>query len=143
MNKIELVKVAFDLDSPDRIRLWSEDFQRTDVLGNPPMDWASWQAMNGLMRSAFPDLGLVIEDIREEGDDVVVTTRFTGTFINDLDLSFMGMGIVPATGKAVNFPTGTDRISFDNGKIQKLHGLDTGPDSGFVGFFKALGMEMG
>jgi predicted ester cyclase len=141
MNKIEIVKMAFDLDNPDGLSLWSEDFQRTDAMGSPPMDWDSWQAMNGLMRSAFPDLGLVIEDIREEGDDVVVTTRFTGTFINALDLSAMGMGVVPATGKAVHFPTGTDRVSFDKGKIVKMHGLDTGSDGGFAGFFKAIGLE--
>jgi len=143
MNKIELVKAAFDLDNPDRQAYWSEDFQRTDEMGNPPMTWEMWQAMDGLMRSAFPDLGLAIEDIRENGDGVVVTSRFSGTFTNDLDLSAMGMGVVPATGKAVKFPTGTDLVRFENGKICEMHNLDTRPDAGMAGFFKVLGVKMG
>jgi predicted ester cyclase len=143
MNKIEVVKAAFDLNNPDRRSYWSEDFQRTDELGGPPMDWDSWQAMDGLMHAAFPDLGLAIEDIRENGDGVVVTTRFSGTFLNDLDLSAMGLGVVPATGKAVKFPPGTDLVRFENGKICEMHNLDTGPDVGMAGFFKALGVKMG
>jgi hypothetical protein len=73
----------------------------------------------------------------------VVTTHFSGTFTNDVDLSAWGMGVMPATGKCIDFPSGTDLVSFDNGKISKLHSLDTGPDVGMPGFLKALGVDMG
>jgi predicted ester cyclase len=143
MSKIEIVKSAFDLDDRDRISYLADDFKRTDEMGSPPIDRASWIAMTGPMESAFPDLALAIEDIREEGGGVVVTSRFSGTFTNDLDLSAIGLGVIPATGKAVNFPPGTDFVSFDGDKISELHGQDTGPDTGMAGLIKALGAELG
>jgi predicted ester cyclase len=139
MNRIELVKTAFDLNNPNRYSYLSDDFQWTDELGSPPMNRRTWLAMGDLMESAFPDISLIIEDIREEGDGVVVTSHFRGTFRNDLDLSPVGMGVVPATGKAVDFPSGTDLVSFDNGKISELHNRDAGPDAGMAGFLKAVG----
>jgi hypothetical protein len=143
MNKIELVKSAFSLDDPDRVSYLSDDFQWTDELGSPPMDRSSWLAMGQLVESSLPDLSYVIEDIREEGNGVVVTSHSTGTFINDLDLSPMGMGAIPATGKAVVFPSQRDRVSFDGDKISEFHNLETGPDAGMAGFLKALGADMG
>jgi predicted ester cyclase len=143
MNKIGLVRSAFDLDNRDRSSFYSDDFKRTDELGNPPIDKSLFFAMQEPLRSAIPDLSLVIEDIREEGDGVMVTSRFSGTFTSDLDLSAMGLGVFAATGKAVDFPPGTDFVSFDGDKISELHGLDTGPDTGMAGFIKAIGAESG
>jgi hypothetical protein len=131
------------LDGPDQYSHYSDDFQFTDELGNPPQDKDTFVAEGQPMRSAPPDLAHVIEDIREEGDEVVVTSRFSGTFTNDLDLSAMGLGVVRATGKAVGWPTGSVRLSFDDGKISKMHGLDTGPDAGMPGFLRGLGVDMG
>lgn len=69
--------------------------------------------MGELMESALPDVSTVIEDIREEGDEVAATSHWEGTLTNDLDLSPMGAGVIPATGRAVVFPTSTVRIGFD------------------------------
>ena len=143
MNRIELVKTAFDLDNPDRYSYLSDDFQWTDELGSPPMDRRTWLAMGDLMESAFPNLSLVIEDIREEGDGVVVRAHFTGTFRNDMDLSPIGMGVIPATGKAVDFPSSTDLVCFSNGQISEMNNRDTGPDAGMAGFLKAIGANGG
>jgi hypothetical protein len=141
MNKIELVKLANDWGNPDRNSYYSDDFQWTDALGSPPMDKATWLAMGQLMESAFPDIATVIEDIREEGDDVVITSHWSGTFTNDFDLSALGVGVVPATRKAVVFPTSTVRISFDGDKISKVHDPRSGPDAGMAGFLKVLGVN--
>jgi hypothetical protein len=73
----------------------------------------------------------------------MLTSHWEGTFVNDFDLSAMGLGVAPATGKAVVFPTSTIRISFDGDKISRIHDPATDPDAGPAGFFKALGMEMG
>ncbi|UCD53040.1 MAG: nuclear transport factor 2 family protein [Phycisphaerales bacterium] len=143
MNKIELARAAFDLDDPDQYSHYSDDFQFTDELGNPPLDKDTFIAGGQPVRSAVPDLAEVIEDIREEGDDVVVTSHFSGTFTNDLDLSAMGLGVVRATGKAVVWPTGSSRLSFDDGKVSEMHGLDTGPNAGLPGFLRGLGVDLG
>jgi hypothetical protein len=143
MNKTELVKLAFNGDGPEPGFYLSDDFQWTDELGNPPMDKGSFRAMAQPLQSAVPDLSIVIEDIREDGDDVVVTSHYVGTFTNDLDLSAVGMGIVPATGKALVLPSQRDRVSFDGDKISEIHNLETGPDAGMAGFIKALGANGG
>jgi predicted ester cyclase len=106
MNKIELVRAAFDLDDPDQYSHYSDDFQFTDALGNPPQDKDTFIAGGQPVRLAFPDLAYVIDNIREDGDDVVVASHFSGTFTNDLDLSAMGLGVIRATGKAIVWPTG-------------------------------------
>jgi hypothetical protein len=92
--------------------------------------------------SAFPDVSTVIEDIREEGDGLV-SSHLGGTFTNDFDLAAMGMGVIPATGAALDFPTTTFPVSFYGDKISKPHDPDTGPDAGMTGFLKALGAEKG
>ncbi len=143
MNKIELVKSAFDLNNGDRFSFYSDDFQWTDSVGSPPMDKASFRAMAQPLQSAVPDLSLVIEDIREDGDNAVVTSHYAGTFTNDLDLSAVGMSAIPATGKAVVFPPQRDRVSFEGDKISEIHNLETGPDAGMPGFLKALGVKTG
>jgi hypothetical protein len=143
MDKIELVRMINDWTKPLRKDYYTEDFQMTNAQGSPPSDRDAALAMGQLMQAAMPDIRTVIEDIREEGDDVVLTSHWEGRFVNDFDLSAMGMGVIPATGKAVVFPTSTIRISFDDGQISKIHDPATAPDAGPAGFFKALGVEMG
>jgi predicted ester cyclase len=140
MNRVDLVRSAFNLDNPNSLSYIADDFQWSDSLGSPPMNKAEWTKMSETMRAAFPDLGHVIEDIRQEGDQVLVTSRFTGTFTNDFDLTAIGAGKLPATGKSVDFPSSTARVSFGGDKITKIHDLSTGPDAGMQGFIKALGV---
>jgi hypothetical protein len=140
VNRKKLVKLAFNGDGPEQGFYLSDDFQWSDESGNEPMDKASWGAMAQPIESAFPDLSVVIDDIREDGDEAVVTSHYSGTFTNDLDLSAAGMGVIPATGKALIFPAQRDRVSFDGDKITEIHNLETGPDAGIAGFLKALGV---
>jgi predicted ester cyclase len=143
MNKTDIARSAFTWDNPDKESHLSDDFQSTDALGSPPMDKSSWLAMGSLMESAIPDISFVIKDIREEDDGVAITGRFAGTFTNDFDLSAMGMGVIHATGKAVDFQDSTLQLSFDGDKISRVHDPSTGPDAGMPGFLKALGACMG
>lgn len=138
MTNPEIVRKAWDASDPDRYSYLADNFQWTDELGSPAMDRASWKGMGDLIEAAMPDLEIVIDELREEGDDVVVGTRFVGTFTNDFDLSAVGMGVIPATGKAVEIGPNLARVSFDGDKISRLHGLETGADAGMAGFVKAM-----
>jgi hypothetical protein len=138
MTKFEIVRKAWDASDPDRYSYLADNFQWTDELGSPAMDRASWKGMGDLLEAAMPDLEIVIDELREEGDDVVVGTRFVGTFTNDFDLSAVGMGVIPATGKPVEIGPNLARVSFDGDKISRLHGLEAGPDAGMAGFVKAM-----
>ncbi len=140
MNKIDLVKLSSGFDDLDEsAKYLSDDFQFTDSIGGPPFDKASWIGMGKLFQHSFPDIKEVTDDIREEGNQVMLTSHFEGTFTNDLDLSAVGMGVIPASGKMVIFPSSTNEVSFDGDKISRIHNTATGPDAGLSGFLKVLG----
>ena len=141
MNKVETVRAAFSFPSPDESEtLLADDFQATDQMGSPAMDKATWIGMGEMLKASFPDIDYVIEDIREDGEGVKVMGHFVGTFTNDLDLSPVGMEVIPASGKKIRWPTSTDMVTVEVGKITRVHNPDTGPDAGMSGFLKALGV---
>jgi predicted ester cyclase len=141
MNKIEIVKKAFSYDSPPEVQreYISDDYQFVDSVGGPPMGIEAWFGMGQLMKASIPDIDFTIDEIHQEGEDVILTGHFSGTFKHDLDLSAMNMGVIPATGKAIDIPGGTSRISFSGDKISKNQNLDTGPNAGLAGFLAAFG----
>ncbi len=105
------------------------------------MDMDTWLALEKLVRVSFSDFRSSIESIREEDDVVELKVQNSGTFTNDLDLSSVGMGVIPATGKVVNFPSEFVQVFFDGDKISRVHTLETGAgagDAGIAGFVKAI-----
>ena len=142
MDKIELVKGINDWTNSRVEDYYADGFQLISSSG-PPFDKDATLMMRRLMKEAMPDIKTIIDDLREDGDDVLVTSHWEGTFTNDFDLSALGMGVVPATGKLVVFPTASVRVSFEGDKISKVYDPATGPDAGVAGFVKALGVEMG
>lgn len=141
MNRIEIVRKAFSFPTPDESgTLLSDDFQSTDEVGSPPMDKATWIGMGEVVRTSFPDMDYVIEDIQEEAAGIKVKGHFVGTFTSDLDLSAMGMDVIPASGQKITWPTGTGLATVEGGKLTKVHNTDTGPDAGISGFYRALGV---
>lgn len=140
MNKIDIVKKTFTFDIPTEVKYgyFTDDFQWSDSVGSPPMNKEAFLGMADLMKASFPDVGFNIEEIRQEGEEVILVSHFTGTFENDFDLSAINMGIIPATGKTVKFPSASDRVSFDGDKVSKIQNLDTGPNSGMAGFLAVL-----
>ena len=72
-----------------------------------------------MMRAAFSDFTMTIEDIMAEDDRVVVRARMSGTHRGD----FME---IPATGKRINVPF-ADFVRFEGGKVVEHWGVtDTG-----------------
>lgn len=142
MSRIDVAKSVLDWSNPRLEDYYTDDFQMVNADGSPPMDRDATLTMSRLMQSAMPDIQTVIEDIREDGDDVLLTSHWEGTLTNDFDLSALGIGVVPATGKLVVFPTSTIRISFEGDRLSQVYNAATGPDAGTAGFLKALGVEM-
>ena len=143
MNKTDIVKEAFVMGG-DGSHL-ADNFQGTDAVGGPPLDKAGWVGMGHMMKASFPDIEYVIEDMHMHGDDVHVQGYFKVTFSNDLDLSQMGMGVIPASGKMIQWPSGSQMVSFEGEKIVRAHDPDTGPNAGLAGFLKPItgGYERG
>jgi len=77
----------------------SDDFQSLDKDGNVVENKEAQVGLTQLLVAAFEDFKSVYSDVREEGDSVIVSYHFEGMHTGDLDLSAMGLGIIPASGK--------------------------------------------
>lgn len=72
-----------------------------------------------MMRSAFSEFTMTMEDILADGDRVVVRGKMSGTHQGD----FMG---IPATGLRIDVPF-ADFVRFEDGKVVEHWGVtDTG-----------------
>jgi predicted ester cyclase len=113
----------------------SDDFKNYDKDGNVVSNKEAYIGMSQLLLSAFEGFKTIYGDSREEGDTVIQSYHFEGTHTGDLDLSAMGLGVIPASGKHVVWPE--DTVAF---KIQgdKIVSITPYGDSGSVGDFLAV-----
>ena len=144
MNKLDTVKIVYSFNDFNESRKYlSDDFQGTDSVGGPTFDKAGWTGMGQMFKGSLPDIKVVVDDIQENSDMLTVKSHFTGTFTNDFDLSTMDMGVIPTSGKFVEFPPSTAEISFNGDQITRFHNTETGPEAGLPGMMKALGAPAG
>jgi hypothetical protein len=141
MNKRELLNMMYEASTAETAHYLTDDFQATFANGNPSMDKDMWIGSGVLMEAAMPDVVWEFDYVGEDGDDVLVDTRMSGTFENDLDLSAVGMGVIPATGKRVEMGPIRNRVSFEGDKICQLHDPRNGQEGGLADLMKALGVE--
>jgi hypothetical protein len=106
-------------------KYYSDKFQGLDKDGNVISDKAANVSMTQILMNAFKDFKGVVHDYSEEGDGVIMTFHFEGTHTGDLDLSAMGMGVIPATGKRVVTPKAKSRFMVEDDQI-----VSTQPISG-------------
>ncbi len=85
-----------DIDALDE--LISDDFvEHEDLPPGVPPGKAALRAMITMMRAAFPDLHVTVEDMLQDGSKVVTRSRFSGTHRGD----FMG---IPPDWQRVRHP---------------------------------------
>lgn len=118
----------------------SEDFQSLDKDGNIVANKEAQLGLVQLLINAFKDFKSVVHDIREEGDSVIVSFHFEGTHTGDLDLSAMGMGVVPASGKYIVWPDATTEFKIEGDKIASSRPY--GDSGGIEAFFEPLGVKL-
>ena len=119
-------------------RQLSDDFQFLDKDGNVMMDRASYFGFSRLMLASFEDLQFVYSGFTEEGDDTTVRSHWEGTFTGDLDLSAMGMGVIPASGKKIIWPESSSKWKVEGGKVITIQDLTEG---GIGEFLAPLGVK--
>jgi predicted ester cyclase len=143
-SKLDVVKDYHDMaytDPPASAveaaeKYLSDDFQGFDKDGNVTMNKQAFVGMNHLLYSAFKDFRGVVHDYLEQDDGVMVVFHFEGTHTGDFDLSSMGLGVIPATGKRVVTTESKTMFMVEGDKI-----VGTKPISGgFDSFLEALGV---
>lgn len=121
MNKIDIVRKAFSFDTPDEVKenYYTDDFMSIDPSGGPGADRKTWIGMGSIFKASVPDIAYDFDDIHQDGEDLIVSGSFTGTFTHDLDLSALNQGVIKATGKPFKIGPGTSRVSFRGDKISR------------------------
>ena len=118
---------------------FSEDFQSLDKDGNVVMNKEAYVGMVQLLYAAFKDFMYVRSDVREEGDSVIVSGHFEGTHTGDLDLSAMGVGVIPASGQKIVWPESSNYFNIEGDKIVSIKPY--GDSGGMEAFLAAQGVK--
>lgn len=138
-----LDEIWADTGTPEAAMGWAEthlsdDFQFLDKDGNVQMDKAGYIGFGYLLFASLKDLKFVYSDLREEGNDVMIDSHWEGTFTSDMDLSAMGMGVVPASGKKIVWPDSSSKWKVKDDKVVSIQDFSTG---GIGEFLAPLGVK--
>lgn len=118
----------------------ADDFQFGGTMLPETLGPQEWIGMSHVLRAGVPDLtyNFTVHEADESG--ARVSSQLAGTHTADLDMTGMGMGVIPATNVSFQcgeeFSTGT----IEGGKIKSIH-LEQGPDRGLFDMFRQLGVE--
>ena len=113
MHRVYEILNSGNLDEADEVI--STDLVDHEVPPDIPPTLDGWKTWVGVMRSAFPDMHIAIDDTIADGDKVVVRGTFSGTHEGE----FMGM---PPTGKSFSVSV-IDIGRFAGGKAVEHWGL--------------------
>lgn len=105
-----------------------------------PIGKDQWVGPQAAMRAGIPDWSFNLSDVQTDGDVVRTAVQVTGTHTGELDLSPIGMPVVPATGRSVSNPVEHPEVTVRDGKITGVHVGDVGPEGGVGGILKQLGV---
>lgn len=105
-----------------------------------PLSFEEWKQSAIPFQKAFPDWNFNAAIEREEEDAVHITVHVTATHMGDLDLSGLGMGVIPATGKVIAMPESKGRLTFRGDKIANLD-IDMVEGAGIPGILTQLGVS--
>lgn len=144
MNDVEVASKVFELieakDTAGAKALLADGMTFSGPVPEP-VGGDMWMGLHDKLNAGFPDWSFNLSGVHQHGDVVHATAQITGTHTGDLDLSPMGMPVVPATGKAIQLPQEELSISVVDGKITSVHG-DPVPGGGVMGILQQLGVEM-
>ena len=117
----------------------ADDFQFSGPVPQP-VGAAEWIGLNRTLQAGMPDMCITLRIISIDGDVVHSVDQLTGTHTSDLDLTPLGIGVIPATGRSVSLPQERGVARIRGGKVVSIE-LDTPADSGIVGLLAQLGIE--
>ncbi len=125
-------------DNEARMAYIAEDFQSLNRDGTVLMDKAAWAGMGDMLLASFEGYDYKVSEVREEGDAVIMTGHFEGTHTADLDLSALGAGVIPASGKKIVWPEWSNKVTVAGDQIARMEPYGEG--GGIEAFLAALGV---
>jgi hypothetical protein len=106
----------------------------------PPIGKNEWLGMSMALKGGFPDLSYNFQIHEVDGNHMQGSAALTGTHSGDLDMSGMGMGVIPATGKYVETAREYNDGVVEDGLIHSIHVHDS-PETGLAALLAAIGVQ--
>ena len=100
--------------------LLADDFQNLDQDGNGALNKDGLLNLGRTMQAAFTDYGFVVSELSEEGDAIIIIGHNEGVHTGDLDLSAMGLGVIPASGKKIVWLAASAKLTIAGDQIKRM-----------------------
>jgi predicted ester cyclase len=144
MNPEEVVQAYLDAfnagDLETAASYYADDFQFSGPTPEP-LGPDAYLGISHIMKAAFPDISYDGQVVGSDGDVVHAEFNLSGTHNGDLDLTPVGMSVIPATGIHFANPTEYFDITVQDGKIVLMY-TEPSPDTGLPGILSQLGVQM-
>jgi predicted ester cyclase len=142
MTGTELVKAyyaALDSGDMDKAEQYlSEEYQLIDFISQP-MDKNAVFDLLKRFKAALTNLRHSLSNIQAEGNVVKLNVQLSGTNSAQLDLSMMGIGIIPRTRRFIIFPSGNYEFIIKDGKIAEQRDISPiSPNRRMSGMLRAM-----
>lgn len=134
---LEAAFAAKDLDAV--AGYLSDDFQFSGPTPEP-VGKGPYIGLTKAMLAAFPDINYNARATSVEGDVIKTTSQLTGTHTADLDLTPMGMGVIPPTGKSFSNPVEAGEMRVKDGKVVSWE-IERTEGGGLVGILAQIGVQ--
>jgi len=106
-----------------------------------PINGPAWLGLSASLRAAFPDLIYQFKIEGVDGNIVNISAALKGTHTGDLDLTAMGMGIIPATNKSFAATREHGKVTVQGDKVKSLANEPT-EGAGLMAILGQLGVKV-
>jgi predicted ester cyclase len=120
--------------------LLADDFQFSGPVPEP-MDQDQFLGLMELMWNAFPDIRFNARIVDVNRNVLHFTAQLVGTHTGDLDLSSMGMGVIPPTGRSFSMARENGETVFENGYVVSHH-VNPTEGAGLMAILQQLGIRV-
>jgi len=120
--------------------LLTDDF----VFSGPipePVNGAEWLGVSKSLKTAFPDLDYQFKIQGMNGNVVNITAQLKGTHKGNLDLTALGMGVIPATNKSFVAAQEHGKVTVQGDKVKSLANEPT-EGAGLMAILGQLGVKV-
>jgi hypothetical protein len=117
----------------------TDDFQFSGPVPQP-ISGPAWMGMSASLKAAFPDLNYQFKIESVDGDMAHVSAKLKGTHKGNLDLSAMGMGVIPATNKSFAAAQEQGEVTVQDGKV-KTWKMNPTEGAGLMAILGQLGVK--
>ena len=120
--------------------MFTSDFQFSGPVPEP-ISGPAWMGMSASLKTAFPDLNYQFKIEGVDGNTTHISAQLKGTHTGMLDLSALGMGVIPPTNKTFAAKYEKGEASVRDGKV-KTWAMEGTEGAGLMAILDQLGVKI-